>query len=349
MKKKLMRRFCILGVYCLCVLLMLIVSGVGGKAEQTAAISANDCYENRIAITFDDGPGKGTTEKLLDGLKERGVKATFFLVGEKIEDNRELVARMYAEGHLIGNHTFTHVQLSKVDGKQALEEIVKTNTLIEEITGEPVRYIRPPYGSYSNSLLMQINMTPVLWSVDPEDWNTDNSDTVDCFEDIQMILDASQDKVTFDRILISQNRLSYILRNKKMKLVIFGQDKSSTPLLLSNLNEFMRQNGFPIFEVIRRTTRIQNNGKLTEYSPWNDKNLVFIPAGKLGVIKNAYADNELRQEPGVTYSNYGRIRVSQWGKGETDNSNGVEFTKAQSLSLPIITEINGIYSLTVEK
>ena len=94
MKKKLMRRFCIWGVYCLCVLLMLIVSGVGGKAEQTAAISANDCYENRIAITFDDGPGKGTTEKLLDGLKERGVKATFFLVGEKIEDNRELVASL---------------------------------------------------------------------------------------------------------------------------------------------------------------------------------------------------------------------------------------------------------------
>ena len=49
-----------------------------------------------------------------------------------------------------------------------------------------------------------------------------------------------------------------------------------------------------------------------------------------------------------TYSNYGRIRISQWGKGETDNSNGVEFTKAQSLSLPVITEINGIYSLTVE-
>lgn len=85
---------------------------------------------------------------------------------------------MYVEGHLIGNHTFTHVQLSKVDGKQALEEIVKTNTLIEEITGEPVRYIRPPYGSYSNSLLMQINMTPVLWSVDPEDWNTDNTGQV---------------------------------------------------------------------------------------------------------------------------------------------------------------------------
>lgn len=181
------------------------------------------------------------------------------------------------------------------------------------------------------------------------DWTDGNQNNVDCFEDIQMVLDASQDKVTLEKILLSPKRLSYILRNKKMKQAVFGTDKSSTPLLLSNMNEFMRQNGFPVFEIIRRTTRIQNNGKLTDYSPWNDKNLVFVPAGKLGVIKNAYADNELRQERGVTYSNYGRIRISQWGKGETDNSNGVEFTKAQSLSLPIITEINGIYSLTVEQ
>jgi hypothetical protein len=164
-----------------------------------------------------------------------------------------------------------------------------------------------------------------------------------------MILDAAQDKVTFDRILLSQSRLSYILRNKKMKMAVFGNDRSSTPLLLANLNEFMRTNGYPAFEIMRRQTRIQNNGKLTEYKPWNDKNIVFIPSGKLGLIKNAYADSELRQEPGVAYSNYGRIRVSQWGKGETDNSNGVEFTKAQSLSLPVITEINGIYSLTVEQ
>jgi len=180
-------------------------------------------------------------------------------------------------------------------------------------------------------------------------WTDANKDTVDCFEDLQGILDAAQDKVSFEKILLSQSKLSYILRNKKMKLVVFGQDKSSTPLLLSNLNEFMQQNNFPIFETIRRTTRIQNNGKLTNYTPWNADNMVFVPSGKLGLIKNAYADNELRQEPGVTYSNYGRIRISQWGKGETDNSNGVEFTKAQSLSLPVITEINGIYSLKTIK
>lgn len=181
------------------------------------------------------------------------------------------------------------------------------------------------------------------------DWADTNKDNVDPFEDIQGVVDAAQDKVTFDKILMSPARLSYLLKSRKMKQVIFGTDKSGTPLLMSGLNEFLRSNDLPVIETVRRITRIQDNGKLSEYKPWNDKNIVFVPAGKLGVIKNAYADNELRQEPGVTYSNYGRIRISQWGKGETDNSNGVEFTKAQSLSLPVITEINGIYSLTVEK
>lgn len=180
------------------------------------------------------------------------------------------------------------------------------------------------------------------------DWTETNKDNVDPFEDIQGVVDAAQDKVTFDKILMSPARLSYLLKSRKMKQVIFGTDKSGTPLLMSGLNEFLRSNDLPVIETVRRITRIQDNGKLSEYKPWNDKNIVFVPAGKLGVIKNAYADNELRQEPGVTYSNYGRIRISQWGKGETDNSNGVEFTKAQSLSLPVLTEINGIYSLTVE-
>ena len=180
------------------------------------------------------------------------------------------------------------------------------------------------------------------------DWTDTNKANVDPFEDIQGVVDAAQDKVTFDKILMTPARLSYLLKNRKMKQVIFGTDKSGTPLLMSGLNEFLRSNDLPVIETVRRITRIQDNGKLSEYKPWNDKNIVFVPAGKLGVIKNAYADNELRQEPGVTYSNYGRIRISQWGKGETDNSNGVEFTKAQSLSLPVLTEINGIYSLTVE-
>lgn len=72
------------------------------------------------------------------------------------------------------------------------------------------------------------------------DWTQGNENVVDCFEDLQGILDAAQDKVTFDKILLSQSRLSFILRNKKMKQVIFGTDKQSSPLLLSSLNEFMQ-------------------------------------------------------------------------------------------------------------
>jgi peptidoglycan/xylan/chitin deacetylase (PgdA/CDA1 family) len=143
----------------------------GCRIQQETAVSA-DCYENIIAITFDDGPRESTTTVLLDGLKERGVKATFFLVGEKAEENTEVVRRMYEEGHLIGNHTYSHVQLCTVSDSESYEEVVKTNEIIEQITGERVQYIRPPYGSYSNKLLMRINMTPVMWSIDPEDWNT---------------------------------------------------------------------------------------------------------------------------------------------------------------------------------
>ena len=153
------------------------------------------------------------------------------------------------------------------------------------------------------------------------DWTDTNKDNVDPFEDIQGVVDAAQDKVTFDKILMSPSRLSYLLKSRKMKQVIFGTDKSGTPLLMSGLNEFLRSNDLPVIETVRRITRIQDNGKLSEYKPWNDKNIVFVPAGKLGVIKNAYADNELRQEPGVTYSNYGRIRISQWGKGDNDSHN----------------------------
>lgn len=176
-------------------------------------------------------------------------------------------------------------------------------------------------------------------------WTDANIETVDCFADIQEVLDAAQDKVAIGKILLSQAKLSYILRNKKMKQAVLGTDKSTMPLLISNLNEFMMQNGYPTFEVVRRTMRVQNNGAIAEYTPWNTDGMVFIPDGKLGVIKNAFADSELRPEQGVAYANYNRIRISQWGKGETDGSRGVEYTKAQSFSLPVFTQINGIYYL----
>ena len=180
------------------------------------------------------------------------------------------------------------------------------------------------------------------------DWIPINLATVDVFEDIQAVVEAAADKIVFEKILLSPAKLSFILKNKKLKQVIFGTDKTNSPLLIQQLNEFMRMNELPYFEVMRRECLIQDNGVFRPYNPWNGKNIVFVPAGNLGVIKNAYANNELRAEPGVAYSNYGRIRVSQWGVGETQNSNGVEFVKAEAMALPILTEINGIYSLKTE-
>ena len=177
------------------------------------------------------------------------------------------------------------------------------------------------------------------------EWTDGNIDTVDCFDDIQQIIDAAQDKVVFAKVLCAPSLISYMCRSKKMKQMIWGTNKSSRMVQLKDINEYMTSNSYPVFEPVRRQVRIQSGSQRTPYSPWNAKNMVFIPDGKLGVVKNAYANSELRQEPGVAYSNYGRIRVSQWGAGETQGSNGVEFTKAEAYALPVITEMNGIYTL----
>ena len=134
----------------------------------------------KIAITFDDGPSTAYTPILLDGLKEHGVHATFFLIGKNIEqgDNAQIVKRMQEEGHLIGNHTYNHVEITRVSNETAYQEIKKTNDLIESITGETVEYMRPPFGLWQKELEQRIHVLPVMWTVDPLDWATENVDEI---------------------------------------------------------------------------------------------------------------------------------------------------------------------------
>ena len=94
--------------------------------------------EKKVAITFDDGPDAKTTALLLDGLKARKVRATFFVIGEKAEQNPELICRMSDEGHLIGNHTYSHVQLNMLSSSQACSQVKAANDVIKEITGQEV-------------------------------------------------------------------------------------------------------------------------------------------------------------------------------------------------------------------
>ena len=128
----------------------------------------------RIALTFDDGPHPYYTEQLLNGLKKRGVCATFFVTGEHALLHPDMIERMAEEGHLIGNHTYSHMQLNNSNREEFKQELIRTNEVITDITGQEVVYVRPPYGSWDKSLEAEINMFPVLWSVDPLDWCTDN-------------------------------------------------------------------------------------------------------------------------------------------------------------------------------
>lgn len=128
----------------------------------------------KIALTFDDGPHPYYTEQLLDGLKERGAKASFFVLGKQAQAYPDLIRRMQKEGHLVGNHTYSHIQLGKSNREAFKAELVKTSEVLSELTGDEVQYVRPPYGSWDKGFETELMMFPVLWTVDPMDWCSDD-------------------------------------------------------------------------------------------------------------------------------------------------------------------------------
>ena len=119
------------------------------SSDSVRSQNVSDEVKPVVALTFDDGPNASSTPILLDGLKERKVRATFFLIGENVEkdENEKIVKRMYEEGHLIGNHTYRHVDLSKISGREAEKEIKTTDEAIKKITGHETEFIRPPFGA----------------------------------------------------------------------------------------------------------------------------------------------------------------------------------------------------------
>lgn len=146
-----------------------------GERVREAAVREGEAKPVKcLALTFDDGPHQELTPLLLDGLKERGAKASFFLIGENISGQEAVVKRIKAEGHLIGNHSFRHVQLTKVGVDQVCRDLEQTAVLIEEITGQKPGYVRPPYGAWNDELECCMDLTTVLWNVDSMDWKNQN-------------------------------------------------------------------------------------------------------------------------------------------------------------------------------
>lgn len=132
----------------------------------------------KIALTFDDGPNAKYTPLLLDGLRERNIRASFFVIGENIDGNEDILQQMLKDGHLIGNHTWDHVQLNKVPSQKARLEIEKTNNRIYEATGVYPSYVRPPFGAWIKDMELSVSMLPVFWDVDTLDWKSQNTDCI---------------------------------------------------------------------------------------------------------------------------------------------------------------------------
>lgn len=136
-----------------------------------------------IAMTFDDGPSPETTPRLLDILKQRNIKATFFMIGQNAERNPAIVKRILAEGHEIGNHSWTHPQLSKLSDDRVTEEINKTQNAIKDASGYTPVLMRPPYGAITarqkDWIEKQFGLNVIIWSVDPFDWKRPGASVIE--------------------------------------------------------------------------------------------------------------------------------------------------------------------------
>ncbi|TJY41191.1 polysaccharide deacetylase family protein [Cohnella pontilimi] len=129
--------------------------------------------KREVALTFDDAPDANFTPKVLDALKKAGVKATFFVVGNRVAAHPDIVNRMVREGHVLGNHSYTHANLPKLKDASFRDEILKTDRIIRSHTGYLPSYVRPPYGNISEHQIQWLrseHKTIVNWNVDSLDW-----------------------------------------------------------------------------------------------------------------------------------------------------------------------------------
>jgi peptidoglycan/xylan/chitin deacetylase (PgdA/CDA1 family) len=144
------------------------------------ALIAPPC-PGELALTFDDGPNPLWTPRLLDILSRRDVRATFFLVGSRAQAEPSLVRQIAAAGHLIGNHSWSHLNLALASSAHIEEQLTSTTETLEQISGAPVLYFRPPYGARRPATLRiarRLGLSPVLWNAMTSDWKNPSADSI---------------------------------------------------------------------------------------------------------------------------------------------------------------------------
>ena len=159
-----------------------MASAGADQLKEYDAAYIGDTSEKVIYLTFDAGYENGSTEKILDTLKKHQVPAAFFLVGNYLEKNPDLVRRMVKEGHIVGNHTMHHYDMSKISDRETFQkELSGLETLFKDITGEEMpKYYRPPQGIYSKenlTMAKELGYKTLFWSLAYVDWNNDAQPT----------------------------------------------------------------------------------------------------------------------------------------------------------------------------
>ncbi|GGC94629.1 polysaccharide deacetylase family protein [Enterococcus wangshanyuanii] len=143
-----------------------------------ALVMPLDPNKKYISLTFDDGPNPKTTPKLLDILKEKGVKATFFMLGQNVVKNEAIVKRADEEGHEVASHSYSHPQLTAVDAERIKTEVQNTDKVIYHAIGKLPTDFRPPYGAVDPDAAAIISKPIIQWSVDSQDWQSHSIDKI---------------------------------------------------------------------------------------------------------------------------------------------------------------------------
>ncbi len=162
-----------------------------GECEVNPAfINSGPGFGNRVALTFDDGPSPGVTDRVLTELSKRGLHATFFLIGAKVDASPQLARRIVEEGHDVANHTYTHPRLAGLSDSSVEQQLIRTQEAIARATGITPVWFRPPYGAFrreQGSIASKLGLGVAYWSVDPKDWSQPGSSAI-----AQRVLSASQ-------------------------------------------------------------------------------------------------------------------------------------------------------------
>lgn len=152
---------------CLAAVAALAIGGHGTAEPAVAIVNENGPV---IALTFDDGPYPKVTGHILDVLEKNGVCATFFVLGSRIEGHEDMLTRMDELGCEIGNHSFSHADLTRLSKADCQRELSDTDAEIRRVTGHEASVVRPPYGYYNKTVMSAAERPLILWTVDTNDW-----------------------------------------------------------------------------------------------------------------------------------------------------------------------------------